>query len=77
MTTTGNHGFSNRELIALPGHEEEVTESSTDLGEDYFVWDGIFCLVSWVLVLILSIKLLKFLQEKLDRTHCLEDCHQM
>ncbi|KAM7039570.1 uncharacterized protein M8220_009338 [Acridotheres tristis] len=29
---TGNHGFSNRELIALPGHEEEVTEDSTHLG---------------------------------------------
>lgn len=25
---TGNHGYSNSILIALPGHEEEVTESS-------------------------------------------------
>lgn len=48
----GNNGFSQKELT---GHEEEVTESSTDLGEGYFVQDGIFCLVSWVLVLIISI----------------------
>lgn len=76
---TGNHGFSNRELIALPGHEEEVTESShcIILVSAFFVWDGIFCLVGWVLVLIISINLLKVLQEKLDKTHCLEDCYQM
>lgn len=52
---TGNRGFSQKKLTALPGHEEEVTESSTDLGEGYFVQNRIFCLVSWVLVLIISI----------------------
>lgn len=77
MTITGNHGFCNRELIALPGHAEEVTESSIGLREGYFIWDGIFCLVSWALVLIMSIKLLNVLQQKLDKTHCLEGCYQM
>lgn len=43
----------------------------------FFVWDGVFYLVGWVLVLIIPIKLLKVLQEKLDKTHCLEDCYQM
>lgn len=76
---TGNHGYSNSILIALPGPEEEVTESShfIILVRVFFVWDGVFYLVGWVLVLIISIKLLKVLQEKLDKTHCLEDCYQM
>lgn len=73
----GNHGSSNRELIALPGCEEETTAESEWTESSHFIilvsffgfgvgFFGGFGFV-WLVFLILtvSITLIKILQEKL------------
>jgi len=88
MTMLGNHGSSNRELIALPGCEEEETAESERNEYSHFIilviFFGLgasFCRVRFwdffFLILITSITFIKVLREKLDRPHCLQGCYQM
>lgn len=83
----GNHGSSNRELTDYSGCEEKRQLSQNGLRAPTSSSWWVFLLLGWsflfgwfclfILILIISFKLIKVLKAKLYQPYCLEDCYQL